>query len=319
MKYRALGTTGLMVSEVGFGAWAIGGNVHGNSYGSTDEEESLRALQKAYELGCNFFDTADIYGHGESEILLGKALKSWNRDKVVLATKVGGNFYDTHVRMDFSKQHIRYGLEQSLKRLETEAIDVYQLHNPPLELVEEGSIFDVLKVLQTEGKIRHFGISIHDSQEGLVAIEQGPVESIQVVYNLFDRRPEAALFSEAQKNNVGIIAREPLANGFLTGKFSAEELPQFEAGDIRSHWPKPYLKQRIQMAEMLKQLRLSTEMSLTTLALKFVLAQPAVSVVIPGCKTEAQVVENFAVSSQPDLSEADLEAVFNSLKVRAHS
>jgi aryl-alcohol dehydrogenase-like predicted oxidoreductase len=265
-------------------------------------------LNKAYELGCTFFDTADIYGHGHSEELIGQALKGWNRDEVVLATKVGGDFYSPpSPQMNFSDSYIRFALEHSLQRLKTDRIDLYQLHNPPLELVQEGLIFETLQALQSEGKIRFYGISIFDPMEGVQAIDVGHVQTVQAVYNLFDRRPERALFRHCLQTQTGLIAREPLANGFLTGKFT--QGTTFEKGDIRFHWPKPYLYKRIESANRFRDAKPTHYPSLAALALKFVLVQPAVSVVIPGCKTPEQVIENFRASELLDLTPQDLAAI----------
>src|SRR5580704_8655009 len=160
MKYRKLGSTSLEVSEIGFGAWGIGGNQFGNSYGPAADEESLAAVTTAFDLGCTFFDTADVYGHGHSEELLGKALKG-TRQKVVIATKVGSDFYHQPPQLRFTEEYITFAVEQSLKRLDTDVIDLYQLHNPPFSAIEHGQLFAPLEKLKSQGKIRFYGISIH--------------------------------------------------------------------------------------------------------------------------------------------------------------
>lgn len=310
MKYRDLGNTGLTVSEIGFGGWAIGGNQFGNSYGQTQDDVSLAALHKAYDLGCTFFETSDVYGHGQSETLIGQALRQWKRESVVIATKAGVDFYSspqTATRQNFSEKHLRYALEQSLKRLGTDYIDVYQLQNPSMELIHHGKVFSLMQALKAEGKIRHVGISIHDPMEGIMAVDIGQVETVQAVYNLFDHRAERALFPHCQKLAVGLIIREPLANGFLAGKF--QDSQSFEKGDIRANWPKLYLTKRIQATEQFRKVVPQAYPGLVAMALKSVLTQPAVSVVIPGCKTPQQVVENMTVSDLPDLTEAEREAI----------
>ena len=163
MKTRILGGTNIEVSEVGFGAWAIGGNAHGNSYGPTDDTVSVRAIEEALDLGCTFFDTADVYGHGHSEHLLGATLGKRRKD-VVIATKVGNDFYGSRPRLDFSKDYIRTALENSLARLGTSYVDIYQLHNPPHGAIRDGSVFELLNRLKEEGKIRASGISIFTGQ-----------------------------------------------------------------------------------------------------------------------------------------------------------
>lgn len=302
MRYRSLGKTGLTVSEIGFGGWAIGGNAHGHSYGSTDDTVSLKALNQAYELGCTLFDTADTYGHGHSETLLGQALKGWKREEVVIASKGGYDFQaDPGLnKQNFSETALRAAIEASLTRLQTDTIDVYQLHNPPLELILHGQVFEVLKTLQQEGKLRFYGVSIHDPMEGVRALEIGTVDAVQAIWNLFDRRIEKALIPACTETKTGLIVREPLARGFLAGKFQTNTT--FEAGDVRSAWPKPLIQKRLQAAEQFKPLVPAEYQSLAQLAIAYPLHEPSVSVVIAGCKTPEQVRENMTVSDLARLS-----------------
>jgi aryl-alcohol dehydrogenase-like predicted oxidoreductase len=293
MKDRKLGSTNLEVSEIGFGAWAIGGNEFGNSYGPTQDDESLRAVATALELGCSFFDTADVYGHGHSEILLGRALKG-KRQKIVLATKGGSDFYHDSPRLNFTESHLIFAVEESLKRLSTDYIDLYQLHNPPFSVIESGRVFEPLEKLKTQGKIRYYGISIHEAQEGLLAMKSGRPAAIQVVYNYLRRDAAEELFPRALAEGIGIIAREPLANGFLTGKYTKDSV--FPVGDIRHQWPSKYQTQLVNQIESFKKSLDRSTATLTQSAIRFVLAQPSVSVVIPGCKTPEQAQENFKAS-----------------------
>src|SRR6266571_2160945 len=249
MKYRTLGKTGLKVSEVGFGAWAIGGNAFGNSYGPTDDETSLEATQKALDLGCNFFDTADAYGHGHSEELLGQALKD-HRDDITVATKVGADFYYDPPRMSFSPDYLSFALDKSCERLQTDRVDLYQLHNPPIQLLRNGKIFEGLEKLVDAGRIRYYGISIHDPEEGLLAMRHGRPAAIQVVFNILRQEAKNKLFQAARENNVGIIAREPLSNGFLSGKINADST--FLAGDIRFNFPRHYFHSLVKASQQLK-------------------------------------------------------------------
>jgi len=301
VKYRTLGRTGLRVSEVGFGAWAIGGNAHGNSYGPTDDETSKQAIYRALALGCNFFDTADVYGYGHSEELLGQTLG--RRDDVFIATKVGGNFYKGRTRMDFTPQYIRFAVEESLKRLRRDTIDLYQLHNPPLGMIQEGRVFQVMEELKQEGKIRFYGVSIFQPEEGLQAMRQGRPDTLQVVYNMVSQEPAWELFPCAQGKGVGIIAREPLRNGFLTGKYTEET--SFVPGDIRHGFPRPYIRALAMIGQGLRQVA-RRDRTVAQTALRFVLNNEAVSVVIPGCKTSAQVEENMGASEASPLTAGDL-------------
>lgn len=308
LRYRSLGKTGLRVSELGFGCWGIGGNAHGYSYGPTDDATSLAALHRAYELGCTFFDTTDRYGHGHSERLLGQAIRQWERDSVIIATQGGYEFGIEgqatqhpagHTKQNFSERYLRRALEGSLQRLGIDTIDLYQLHTPPLELIQHAQVFDMLRTLQKEGKIRFYGLSIQDPQEGVQAIQKGGVDSVQAIYNLFDTRLEKHLIPICTETNTGLVTREPLARGFLSGHLSEDR--QFDASDIRASWPKPLIQKRLQAAQRFQKLLEDTDMSLAQLALSYPLTNVAVSSVIVGCKTPEQVDENFATMTLPPI------------------
>lgn len=296
MRYRLLGRTGLLVSEIGMGTWALGGAKHGHSYGPVDDQEALKIIRKALELGCNFFDTADIYGHGHSEKLLGTALRG-TRQSVYIATKVGWDFYHGPVRMNLSPAYLCFALERSLKRLKTDYVDLYQIHNPPAGFALD-AVYEALEAFKTQGKIRFYGLSIHTLSEGLAAIAAGCIDTLQIAYNLCCRTPGEILFPVAQAQQIGIIAREPLANGFLTGKYTLQTL--FPAGDFRQSWSEDLKQRRIALVGHLQELLKPylTTFSLAQRALQFVLTQPAVSVVIPGAKTREQVVENLTASKE---------------------
>lgn len=321
MNRRMLGRTGIAVSEIGFGGWAIGGNAVGNSYGPTDDAESSRAIRRAFELGCNFFDTADVYGHGHSEEVIGAALADV-RSQVVLATKVGGNFYNRDVHplfserisqmlgvpfdqippdaplpathdANFTSSYVRFALEQSLRRLRTDYVDLLQLHNPPLNLIASMETYAVLEDMKQEGKIRSYGVSVHPPEEGLAAVQATMPDTIQVVYNIARREPEEALFPAARAANVGIIAREPLANGFLAGRYAPDAT--WEKGDIRTRMPRPHIHQMVALGQRVRELAEKAGITPAQLALKFPLDNADVSVVIVGMKTVAQVEDNLSV------------------------
>src|SRR6266540_289590 len=302
MRYRTLGKTGLKVSEVGFGGWAIGGNAFGNSYGPTDDRTSLDAIKRALELGCNFFDTADAYGHGHSEELLGQALKG-RRDDVVIATKVGADFYHDPPRMNFSPDYLSFALDKSCERLQTDHVDLYQLHNPPIQLLRNGKIFEGLEKLVDAGKIRYYGISIHDPEEGLLAMKHGRPGAIQVVFNILRQEAKNKIFQTARENNVAIIAREPLSNGFLTGKLNADST--FPPGDIRFNFPRNYFHSLIKASNQLTVLESKTR-TLAQAFLRFVVDHREISTVIPGAKTPEQTEEDLQASDIPSLTGEDL-------------
>lgn len=300
---RVLGRTGLRVSEVGFGAWAVGGNAHGNSYGPTDDAVSVKAVRKAADLGCTFYDTADVYGWGHSEAILGEALHD-RREDVRLATKVGGDFYHGGVRLNFEPGYIAFALDRSLKRLRTDHVDLYQLHNPPAEVLGDPATYEVLETLKGEHKLDHYGVSIHEPVEGMLCLEAGRPETLQIPFSLFRQEWIDGLFPEARKANVGIIAREPLGNGFLAGALDAAA--RFPPGDIRASWPRGMVAGQVAAANRLAVLARAGR-SRAQAALRFVLAFPEVSVTIPGAKTPAQVEDNVGASMAPALTMAEIE------------
>jgi len=302
-RYRTLGRTGMKVSEVGFGAWAIGGNAHGNSYGPTNDAVSVRAVERALELGCNFLDTADVYGWGHSEEVLGQALRD-HRHEVFLATKVGGDFYHGGVRMNFDPGYVAFALERSLRRLGTDHVDLYQLHNPPLPMMADPRTYEVLDELQAENKVRHYGVSVHEPLEAVMAIQTGKVSAIQLPFSLFRQEWIDEVLPLAAKYRVGVIAREPLGNGFLTGKYG--EGATFPEGDIRNHWPPEMVRGQVRAAAKIREAFAAEGRTPAQAALKFVLAFPEVSVAIPGAKTPAQVEENAAASDAPDFTADDV-------------
>ncbi len=294
MKYRLLGRTELQVSEIGFGCWAIGGT----SYGPTRDEESLAALETAWAEGVNFYDTADTYGHGHSEELVGRFLKDKPRAQAIIATKAGWDFYhDGGSKKNFDPAYLAFACEQSLKRLGLETIDLYQLHNPSLEVLQDGKVLEALEELRRQGKIRFIGLSVHTEEEALAAIRSGRVDTLQVLFNLLDQRMTAKVFGEAKQNGVGIIVREPLANGLLSGKYRPGHV--FAKDDHRRRWPKEKFETDLRKIEMMRANLSNRRLSLIRAALEYVLEFDAVSTVIPGIKTREQLRENILASADP--------------------
>lgn len=301
MHYRTLGKTNLKVSEIGFGGWAIGGN----SYGQTDDAESLRAIQLALESGVNFFDTADIYGNGHSETLIGQALEG-RRDQAVIASKVGWDFYHGGTRHNFTPDYIELACHKTLERLRTDYLDLYQLHNPNLETLSREDLYRPLEKLKQEGKIRFYGISIHVPREGIAAIQLGRSDTLQLIYNLIDQRPAAELLPLAQEKNIGVIAREPFACGLLTGKYNKEVV--FQGPDHRKGWKRDKIELDLEKLERIRK-AFKLQEPLPRLALEFILAHSAVSTVIPGVKTQVQMRDNLMASGALDLSRQEVEAI----------
>ena len=300
MEYREIGRTGIRTSVIGFGAWAIGGS----GWGPVDDATSLRAMEAAIDLGVTFIDTADAYGPRHSEELVAKVLRG-RRDRLVVATKMGNDFYHEPRRKNFAPDYVRFAVDQSLSRLGTDYIDIYQLHNPSEEVIRQGDTFAALEDLKAAGKIRFWGVSIGPASEGIAAMEAGRPASLQVVYNLLAQEPASELFPQARAQGVGIIARVPLASGLLTGKFTSETT--FPAGDHRANWKPEQLRARLERVEALR--FLAEGRTLAQAALRFAAADPAVSVVIPGAKTAEQVRENVAAMEVPPLSPEELRQV----------
>ncbi|HEY0143154.1 MAG TPA: aldo/keto reductase [Thermoanaerobaculia bacterium] len=309
MKYRLLGNTRISVSEIGFGGWAIGGPTEISGvpmgWGRTSDDYSLAAIRRARELGVNFFDTADSYGFGRSESLLGIVL-SRKREDVVIATKVGivrdatGKF-----GKDFSRKHIFHAVDGSLKRLRTDYIDLYQLHNPTLDDLRRDELHEAMDRLQETGKIRYWGVSVGTPEEGLEIVRNGWGYTLQVLYNVLNQAPALDLFPLAKEKGYGIIARVPLASGLLSGKFSTTTV--FPADDVRQNFLTPKrLEEVIPRVDEVKSVIGGTTRSLAEGALRFVLANQSISTTIPGARTLHQVELNVAASDgalQPDVLE----------------
>jgi len=259
------------------------------------DSESLGAIDAALDLGVNFIDTSDAYGAGYSEALLGKVLQG-RRDKVILATK-GGNVMvgPERGKRNFSPAYIGRVLEESLQRLQTDYIDLYQLHNPTVDVIERGEVWEVLERAKKEGKIRYYGVSINTIDEGIAAVKDGRSDTIQLEYNLLAQEPAEKIFPLAQEANVGIIARIPLRRGVLTGKMTVADEQRFQGEDVRARSFKgEAFTKELAKAEHLRFLVHGRVKSLGQAAIGFCVAHPAVSVTIPGARNESQMRENAA-------------------------
>ena len=304
MKYRTLGKTGLRVSIVGLGTM-----VHAGHFGPMKDSESLEAIETALELGVNFIDTSDAYGAGYGETLLGNACKG-KRDKIVIATK-GGNVMvgPNRGKRIFEPDYISRVMDESLRRLQTDYIDLYQLHNPTVEVIERGAVWEVLEHAKKAGKIRHYGVSINSMEEGTAAVKDGRAETIQVEYNLLAQEPAETFFPAAQQANIGVIARVPLKRGILTGKLKQSDEQRFQGEDVRARSFKgEAFAQELAKAEQLKFLAHGPVQSLGQAAIAFCIAHPAVSVVIPGARNAEQMREN-ASAADIEIPAADLDKI----------
>lgn len=309
MEYRQLGKTHMKISELSFGTWAIGG-----AWGKTNDKESLEGLARAIDAGVNFFDTADVYGDGHSEELLAKATKG-KEDKIYIATKFGraDDFRDP---ANYSYESVSNYVENSLRRLQRDQLDLIQIHCPPIEIIRDGSVFEVLDKLQEQGKIRHYGVSVETVEEGLVSMENPNVATLQVIFNILRQKPIDELFPVAKEKNVGILARVPLASGLLTGKFSKDH--QFEEDDHRNFNKDGdafNVGETFGGLEFIKGVELSRQLdwiaegrgNMTRAALKWILHHDAVTSVIPGFKTVKQVEDNLKAIEVPPFTDEELE------------
>ncbi len=306
LKTRRLGKTGIDVTEIGMGLWAAGGD----AWGPTDDHAVLEAIEYALEVGINFYDTADVYGSGHSEELLGRAMQG-RRERFIVASKIGWQNFDrdrNQTAYDTVEKLIA-GVESNLRRLQTDYIDVMQSHigyrEPTMEIFLEG-----FQKLQAQGKIRAYGVSTSDFDYLQHFNHDGHCSTLQIDYSLLNRTPEEEIFPYCQEHNIGVIIRGPLAMGILTGKFNAET--QFAEGDFRQAWQNDPEQHEVFHSDLEKVERLRTlanGRSLAQLAIQFVLAHPAVSTVIPGAKSTEQLRETVAAGALPPLTEHELAEI----------
>ncbi len=306
IEKRTLGKSGIEITKIGVGLWAIGGT----SWGETDDRESLNMIDAALDLGINFFDTADVYGDGHSETLLGQAMQG-RRDRFVVATKIGWQGFDGEkvVSAYDTVDKVVSGVEESLTRLQTDTVDLIQCHidfrEPNMEVFVEG----FQKLLQ-QGKVRAYGVSTSDFEYLKAFNADNRASSLQIDYSILNRTPEAQIFPYVMKNNLGVLVRGPLAMGILTGKFNANT--RFEEGDFRTRWITNEDEHRVflndlEKVEKLKQL--TDGRSLAQLAIQFTLQHPAVTAAIPGAKRIDQLKENVKAALLPDLTPEELAVI----------
>ena len=305
MKYRQLGSTGMKISEVSFGAWAIGAD-----WGSVDDKDSLAALHKAIDLGINFIDTADVYGMGHSEKLIAQ-LRKERSEQIYVATKAGRKL-DPHVAEKYTPQNIRGFIQESLKNLRVEALDLVQLHCPPTPVFYNPELFDALDGMVKEGLIKNYGVSVEKVEEALKAIQYPGVKTVQIIFNMFRQRPAELFFREAKSRKIGIIVRVPLASGLLTGKMTRDT--KFEKSDHRNYnregasfdrgetFAGVDYEKGLQAVDALESIK-PDGFTMAQFALKWILIHDAISCTIPGAKRPSQVEDNCRASDLPDLSE----------------
>jgi aryl-alcohol dehydrogenase-like predicted oxidoreductase len=301
MKYRKLGKSGISVSEIGFGAWTIGMDWWNKKI---DDDEAIRMLKKAYDLGINFYETADVYGKGRSEKLLAQAFKDARNDGIIYSTKWGYDIYNAEqighneLPQKHNPRFLQYALQQSMNRLRVDQIDVYSLHNPKMAAMQDDQLFESLDGLVESGKIRSHGVALGPAigweEEGLLALQRRNISCLQTVYNILEQDPGRSFFDQARLNDVGLVIRVPDASGVLTGKVNENTV--FDKNDHRNTRKRDWILKSIQKVEKLKPLSDSNGWDITELAVKFILSQKEVSVVLPTV-VDVEEIELFSQMS----------------------
>ena len=311
MKYRTLPRTELELSEVGFGVWTVATNW----WGKIPEEQRAELLENAVELGVNFFDTADTYGEGYGEEILAKVL-GYRRHDLVIATKFGYDFYDKLTprighqerAQKFDQEFVRFACEQSLRRLNSDYIDLYQIHNPRIDALEKDDLFEVLEQLKTEGKIRYYGVALGPDigwfEEGEASMKERDVHSLQIIYSILEQEPAKDFFPIAKDCKVGLLSRVPHASEALTGRYT--EAPEFDESDHRSHRRIEWLREALRKVEQVKFLAgEETGRTLAQAAIKFALYQPTIVSVLPNFTTLEELRDYTDAVEVPDITDAE--------------
>lgn len=318
MKYRDLPRTDIKVSEIGFGVWTVATNW----WGHIEESERFALLNNALDLGINFFDTADTYGEGYGEEILAKALGQ-HRHEMVIATKFGYDFYDKLTPREghkerpqkFEPEFIKFACEQSLRRLQTDYIDIYQLHNPRIDTIEKDEVFETLEQLKSEGKIRHYGSALGPDigwfEEGEASMKDRHVDSLQIIYSILEQDPAKDFFNIAKENEVGLFSRVPHASEALTGRYT--EAPEFDESDHRSHRRIQWLQEALSKVEHVKFLAgEDSGRSLSQAAIQFCLYQPSIVSVLPNFTNMSELSDYTQAIDTPSLTESD-QAIMDEL------
>jgi len=311
MRHRTFGRTGFTTTDIGFGAWQIGG-----AWGDVSEADGRAALHAALDAGMTFIDTADVYGDGRSEKIIADVLKERGGERPMVATKAGRRL-SPHVADGYNKANLEGFIDRSLKNLGVECLDLVQLHCPPTEVYYRPEVFQALEEIKAAGKIADYGVSVEKVEEALKAIEYPGVVSVQIIYNIFRQRPARLFFQEAARRKVAIIARVPLASGLLSGKitrdtaFAADDHRNFnrngDAFDVGETFAGVPFETGLQAVEEIRALVPAGE-SMAAFALRWILMADAVSVVIPGARNGEQAKANAAAASLPPIPENVMEA-----------
>src|SRR5437588_2006452 len=312
MEYRTFGRTGWNVSTIGFGAWGIGGD----AWGPTDDKTSLATLNRAIDLGVNFFDTADVYGDGHSEQLIAQVREA-RSERIIVATKAGRRL-NPHIASGYNRQNLTGFIERSLQNLQMETLDLLQLHCPPTEVYDMPEVFGTLDDLVQQGKVRFYGVSVERVDEAIKAITYPNVQSVQIIFNMFRLKPAEQFFAAAREHRVGILARVPLASGLLTGKLGPQT--QFAPNDHRNYnrhgeafdqgetFSGVDYETGLQAVEALRPL-VPQGATMAQFALRWILMFPEVTAAIPGAKNPQQAEDNVHAATLPPLSDETMRRV----------
>lgn len=309
MKFRTLPRTDLVLSEVGFGVWTVATNW----WGRIEEGERAALLENAVDLGVNFFDTADTYGDGYGEEILAKVL-GHKRHNLVIATKFGYDIYDPAPReghreraQKFDREFVKFACEQSLRRLDTDYIDLYQVHNPRVEALERDELFETLEQLKFEGKIRHFGVALGPDigwfEEGETSMRDRGVDSLQIIYSILEQEPAIDFFPIAEECGVGLLSRVPHASNTLTGEFT--EVPAFDESDHRAHRRAEWMREALAKVQRVQFLVQEDARTMAQSAIQFVLKKPQIVSVLPNFTKMAELREYAAAVDTPSISDEE--------------
>ncbi len=313
LRYRRLGKSDILVSEIGFGAWTIALNWWGKSI---DDDYAIKMLKRAYDLGINFFETADMYGKGKSERLIAEAFKDM-RDQVVISTKFGYDMYNyeqighEELPQRFDPEYARFALQKSLERLESEYVDVYNLHNPKMDAIRNDMLFNTLNTFIDEGRIRGYGVALGPAigwkDEGLYSIENRGITALQTVYNILEQDPAREFFDVARKHDVGILVRVPDASGVLTGRLNAHTM--LDKNDHRSFRKRAWIEGAIKKIELLKPIADAKGWSIMELAIKFILSEECISSVLPTVTSIEELESYVSIVDGKYLSKDEVKVI----------
>ena len=314
MKYRRFPKSGVATSEIGFGLWTLSTGWWGNK----TDDDAAKLLQKAFDFGIIFYDTADTYGNGRGETILSKAFRG-RRQQITISTKFGYDFYhftgerkgQQEIPQNFAPEYVRFACEESLKRLETDHIDFYQIHNSKMDAVTNDVLFETLEKLKTEGKILSYGAALGPAigwrEEGIKVMQERKIDGLHTIYNLLEQEPGRDFFPIAEEHQVGILVRVPHSSGMLEGQYTKDT--KFSENDHRSHRPKSWLFEGLQKIECLKFLTEETGKTLGQAALKFILAEPSIVTVLPNIYNEEQLREFATAADTADLTPEELRQI----------